>query len=231
MAFTYPSSGGSSPAPSLANALQVDENAPVAFYTSRATKTGSSSNSWFKYNILTPIMFNRDMTVSEFATRFNSIPNSGTMPNGADIWYHLYEGYDYADGNKPKTLIANGGIQNITDATGANATFVKALATPVVLKAYTTYWIGRALALSNGSGGTTDGTGPTYRLMSEGGEDPMASSGIQLGEIPLAHLGALGYFAQDIQDATWGTAPATLNDEQLYPQGSASVTYIKGEPA
>jgi hypothetical protein len=230
MAFSYPSSGGSSPAPSLANALQIDAAAPALYYTSRTTKVNGTSNSWFKTNILTPIMFNRDMSVTEFATRFNSIPNSGTMPYGADIWYVLYEGENTTSGNKPKTLIANAGLQNITDAGGANATFVKTLASPVVLKAYTTYWVGRSTALSDGSGGTSDGTGPTYRTMADGGEDPTASNGILVGEIGFAHSGFVGYYAQDLQDATWGTAPATLTGA-LYPQPFASVSYIKGEPA
>lgn len=230
MAFTYPPSGGT-PTTGVYNALTIASDAPALFYTSPATKINSSNNGWFKFNILTPIVFNRSMSVTDFATRFNNIPNVGTMPNGADIWYFLYEGFNYPGGNKPKTLIANAGIQNITDATGANATFVKTLASPVTLAANTTYWIGRAIALSDGAGGTVDGTGPTYRVMQEGGENPMASNGFLLTDIPAGHTGAVGYFAQDIQDAVWGTAPATLNDAQLYPQGQASVTYIKGVPA
>lgn len=230
MAFTYPSSGGSSPAPALSSALQVSADAPALYYTARATKANNNSNSWYKNNLLIPVMFNRDMTITDLATRFNSIPNSGTMPNGADMWYTIYEGYDYPEGNKPKTLVANAGIQNITDSAGSNATWVKTLATPVTFKAYTTYWIGRAYALSDGAGGTTDGNGPTYRLMIDGGHDPQASTGLELDEIGFAHTGFVAYYSQDIADATWGTAPATLTGD-LYPQNFSPITYIKGEPA
>jgi hypothetical protein len=228
MAFTYPSSGGGgSDTPTIA--LNIDPAAPELFYTGRNGKQNGSQNSWFKTNILTPIMFNRNMTVSAFATRFNSIPGVGDMPYGADIWYYLYEGENTTGGNKPSTLIADAGLQNITDSTGANATFVKTLVTPVVLDANKTYWIGRAWALSDGSGGTTNGNGPTYRLMTEAGHDPTASNGVTQTEIGFAHSGFVGYYSQEIQDATWGTAPASLTGF-IAPQPFATVTFIKGEP-
>jgi hypothetical protein len=231
MAFTYPPGSGAGGGLTAAEliALQIDPDAAALYYTSRTGKSGSAQTGWFKTNILTPIMFNRDMTVTAFATRFNSIPNVGAMPNGADIWYHLYEGVDTDTGNKPANLIADAGRQNITDATGANATFVKTLASPVVLDANTTYWIGRAWALSDGAGGTADGSGPTYRVMTDAGHNPTASTGVTESEISFAHTGFVGYYAQDIQDATWGTAPATLTGD-LYPQPFATVSYIKGEP-
>jgi hypothetical protein len=226
MAFTYPSSGDGD-TPTIA--LNIDPAAPELYYTSRTGKVGSAQTGWFKTNLLTPIMFNRAMTVSAFAARFNSIPDVATMPYGADIWYVLYEGENTTGGNKPKTLIADAGLQNITDAGGANATFVKTLASPVVLGANKTYWIGRSWALSDGSGGTTNGNGPTYRVQSDAGQDPTASNGVTESEIGFAHLGFVGYYSQELNDATWGTAPASLTGA-LYPQGSALVTYIKGEP-
>lgn len=213
----------------------IPATAPALFYKSRGA-VGAISTGAYVESYLTPISFNRDMVVTKFAMRFNSIPNTGTMPNGEDVWFYAYTNLETSKGNRPNALLVNGGVVNFynngTPPNTANQTIAKTLASPVTLNAGEIYWIGASLGISNGSGGVTPGDAATYRQVGDGGSSDTANNGVGLGEIPYAHLGLSCYYAEDIAMApVWGTAPATLDQNLLYPQPYAPLVWIEGEPA
>ena len=211
--------------------LKVDADAPALFYSSRGTKGVSNVNYWNKESYLTPIKFNRDMTITRVGQRFTSIPTTGTLPNGGDAWYYIYEGVDTDNGNVPANLHANLGTINVVHTGTSSKTVLKTLATAVTLDAGQQYWIGGTFALPDGSGGYNTGSGPYYREVQDGGSDILASTGVLSSQIPFACLGFVSYYSDEIALSTFGTAPATLDDAQLIPQGFGPLIFLEGEPA
>ena len=211
--------------------LTVDADAPALFYTPRGSKGVTNYNSWVKESYLMPLKFNRDMTITRIGQRFTSIPTTGTLPNGADAWYYIYEGVDTDNGNVPANLVSNCGIVNVLNTGSSSKTVLKTLATPITMSAGVQYWIGSSHALPNGSGGYTTGTGPYFRETQDGGSDILASVGVTSSLIPAACLGFNCYYSDEIALGTFGTAPATLDDAQLLPQGFAPTVFVEGVPA